>query len=338
MDLDLPAEMAQNGRYRPMNQASRVYVAGHSGLVGSALVRALVRRGYRDLITRPHQALELRDPQAVAAFLAEARPDVIFLAAGRVGGILANDSFPADFIRDNLAIETNLIHEAARAGVKSLLFFGSSCMYPRDAAQPIRESALLTGPLEATSRPYAIAKIAGVELCWAYNRQYATRFVCAVPTGIYGPGDNYDANAAHVLPALIRRFHEAKERADLRLELWGTGTPRREFLHCDDLADACIHLLELPPKRTASLFGCDEPPLINIGGSDELSVSELAQRVRDVVGGSVAITWDATKPDGTPRKALDCRRLTQLGWTPAITLEAGVRSAYADFLERQRRA
>lgn len=321
-----------------MNRSSRVYIAGHRGLVGSALARVLSRRGYGDVITRSHQALELRDAQAVARFLAETKPDVIFLAAARVGGILANDTQPAEFIRDNLAIETNVIHEAAKAAVKSLLFFGSSCMYPRDAAQPICESALMTGPLEATNRPYGVAKIAGAELCWAYNRQYATRFLCAVPTGIYGPGDEYDLQASHVLPALIRRFHEAKERGDAQVTLWGTGAPRREFLHCDDLAAACVYLMELPPEQIASLFAKDEPPLVNIGGGEELSIWELAHRVRDVVGTDIAIAWDATKPNGTPRKALNSRRLTDLGWRPSISFDAGLQDAYADFLERRIRA
>ncbi|MGC1816188.1 MAG: GDP-L-fucose synthase [Casimicrobiaceae bacterium] len=318
-----------------MNRSSRVFIAGHRGLVGSALARVLARRGYGDVITRSHEALDLGDAGAVAHFLAEAKPEVIFLAAARVGGILANDTQPADFIRDNLAIETSVIHEAAMAGVKSLLFFGSSCMYPREASQPIVESALMTGPLEPTSRPYGVAKIAGTELCWAYNRQHATRFLCAVPTGIYGPGDNYDLQAGHVIPALIRRFHEAKERGDAQVTLWGTGAPRREFLHCDDLAAACIHLMELPPDRTASLFAADEPPLVNIGGGEELSIRELANCVRDVVGAAIPIVWDATKPDGTPRKALDSRRLTDLGWGPSISFGAGLRDAYAEFLERR---
>ena len=318
-----------------MNRSSRVYIAGHRGLVGAALLRILSRRGYGDVITRSHRVLDLRDAQAVARFLAEAKPDVIFLAAARVGGIRANDTQPAQFIRDNLAIETNVIHEAAKAEVKSLLFFGSSCMYPRDATQPIRESALLTGPLEPTNRPYAVAKIAGAELCWAYNRQHATRFVCAVPTGIYGPGDNYDLEASHVLPALIRRFHEAKERGDAEVMLWGTGAPRREFLHCDDLAAACVHLMELHPERIEGLFVKDEPPLVNIGGGEELSIRDLAHRVRNVVGTDITIAWDATKPDGTPRKALDAQRLTDLGWRPSISFDAGLREAYNDFLERR---
>jgi GDP-L-fucose synthase len=287
------------------------------------------------VITRSHDALELRDSGTVAAFLLESKPEVIFLAAARVGGILANDTRPAEFIRDNLVIETNVIHEAANAGVKSLLFFGSSCMYPRNASQPIREEELLTGPLEPTNRSYGIAKLAGTELCWAYNRQYETRFLCAVPTGVYGPGDTYDLQGSHVLPALIRRFHEAKKRGDSRVTLWGSGAPRREFIHSDDLADACVHLMERPPGQVDSMFTPGEPPLVNIGGGDELSISDLAHRIRDVIGADVTIQWDTTKPDGTPRKALDSRRLARLGWYPSISLHEGLQRTYADFLERQ---
>lgn len=320
-----------------LRRSSRIYIAGHAGLVGSALGRAMRKRGYENLITRSHKELELRNADDVTRFLSEAQVDVVVLAAARVGGIFANDTRPAEFIRDNLAIEANVIHAAATAGVKSLLFFGSSCMYPRDAAQPIREGALLTGRLERTNRPYGIAKIAGSELCWAYNRQYATRFLCAVPTGVYGPGDNYDLESSHVLPALLRRFHEAREHGDSKVILWGTGSPRREFLHCDDLASACLHLLESPPERIARLFENDEPPLVNIGSGQELSIRELAHRVCDIVGADVQIEWDTTKPDGTPRKALDSQRLTTLGWTPSVDLDTGLRDAYADFLRWQAR-
>jgi GDP-L-fucose synthase len=306
-----------------MSPESRVYVAGHRGLVGSALVRKLEARGYRDVVTASHEVLDLCDPWAVARFLAQVKPEVVLLAAARVGGILANDRRPAEFIRDNVVIETNVIHEAAKAGVQSLLMFGSSCMYPRDARQPIQESALMTGPLEPTNRSYGVAKIAGAELCWAYNRQYATRYLCAVPTGIYGPGDNYDLQGSHVLPALIRRFQEAKEERHAEVTLWGTGSPLREFLHCDDLASACVHLMEIPPERSAALIYRNEPPLVNIGGGEELSIRELACRVREIVGADAAIAWDATKPDGAPRKVLDSRRVTELGWTPAISLRPG---------------
>lgn len=320
-----------------MSPKSRIYLAGHRGLVGSALARNLAERGYRDVITASHGVLDLCDPLAVARFLRQVEPDVILLAAARVGGILANDTRPAEFIRDNVVIEANVIHEAAKAGVQSLLMFGSSCMYPRDARQPIHESALMTGPLEPTNRPYGVAKIAGAELCWAYNRQYATRYLCAVPTGIYGRGDNYDLQGSHVLPALIRRFHEAKEQGHAEVTLWGTGAPLREFLHCDDLASACVHLMEMPPEKSASLFDRDEPPLVNIGGGEELSIRELAYRVRDIVGADVAIAWDAAKPDGAPRKVLDSRRMTEFGWRPAISLETGLRQAYADFLAQRAR-
>lgn len=320
-----------------MNSDSRVYLAGHRGMVGSALARILARRGYKNVVTASHEELELRDPSAVARFLAKAKPEVVLLAAARVGGIQANDTRPAEFIHDNVAIEANLIHEAAKAGVQSLLLFGSSCMYPRDARQPIHESALMTGPLEPTNRPYAVAKIVGAELCWAYNRQYATHYLCAVPTGIYGPGDNYDLQASHVLPALIRRFHEAKEQGHPAVTLWGTGAPLREFLHCDDLAAACIHLMELPRGQSTSLFGKDEPPLVNVGGGEEVSIHDLAYRVRDTVGADVAINWDATKPDGAPRKLLDSRRLANVGWSPAMKLETGLRQAYADFLAQRAR-
>jgi len=279
--------------------------------------------------------LDLRDSRALAQFLATVRPDAIFLAAAKVGGIWANDAQPAEFIRDNLVIQANVIHEAAMAGVKSLLFYGSSCMYPRDAAQPIREDQLLAGKLETTNRPYGVAKIAGVELCWAYNRQHATRFLCVVPAGVYGPGDNYDLRASHVLPALIRRFHEAKERGDTEVTLWGTGAPLREFLHCDDLAAASIYLMELDPERLSPLFAGNQPPLINIGGGIELSIMDLAERVRELVGAKVDIVWDKTKPDGTPRKALDAHRLSNIGWHPTVDFDVGLRTAYADFLDRR---
>jgi len=317
-----------------MNFRSRIFIAGHRGLVGSSLIRELSRRGYSNVITRPHRSLELTDARAVADFLAQTRPEVIFLAAARVGGIHANDTRPAEFIRENLAIETNVIHEAASAGVESLLFFGSSCMYPRDAQQPVQERALMTGPLEPTNRAYGVAKIAGAELCWAYNRQYQTRFLCAVPTGVYGPGDNYDLHTSHVLPALIRRFHEAKEHRARKVVLWGTGAPRREFLHCDDLAAACVYLMELSLEHRDSLFREDEPPLINVGGGEELPISDLAHRIRALIGADVAIEWDRTKPDGSPRKALDSSRLAALGWVPSIDLDAGLRDTYAHFRNR----
>jgi GDP-L-fucose synthase len=313
---------------------ARIYVAGHRGLAGSALVRALKAKGYANLVTRTHAELDLTDARAVAAFFRAERPDIVFLAAARVGGILANSTAPADFIRDNLAIQTNVIHEAWRAGVARLLFLGSSCIYPRDCPQPIREDYLLTGPLEPTNRPYALAKISGIEMCWAYNRQHGTRYLCAMPTNLYGPGDNYVLQTSHVLPALIRRFHEARLTGERTVTLWGTGTPRREFLYSDDMAAACVHLMELAPDRLASLVNDRVPPLVNVGCGEDLTIRELAELVRTIVGADVALAWDASKPDGAPRKLLDVGKLAALGWRPTIGLDIGIRQAYADFLAR----
>ena len=320
-----------------MSPDTRIYVAGHRGLAGSALVRALTARGYANIVTRTHADVDLLDPGAVAALFAAERPDAVFLAAAKVGGILANSNFPAEFIRDNVVIQSNVIHAAWRAGVKRLLFLGSSCIYPRDCTQPIREDSLLTGPLEPTNRPYAIAKIAGIEMCWAYNRQYGTQYLCAMPTNLYGPGDNYDLATSHVLPALIRKFHEAKQRGDKTVTLWGTGTPRREFLYSDDMAAACVHLMALPRDRLATLVNDREPPLVNVGSGEDLTIRELAERVRAIVGTDAAIGWDASKPDGTPRKLLDVSRLAVLGWRPSIALDEGIRRAYADYLGSARR-
>jgi GDP-L-fucose synthase len=317
-----------------MTPGSRIYVAGHNGLAGSALVRALRHRGYTNIVARTHAELDLVDSHAVAAFFQAERPEIAFLAAAKVGGILANQRYPADFIQDNLAIQTNVIHEAWRAGVKRLLFLGSSCIYPRECPQPIREDYLLTGPLEPTNRPYAIAKIAGVEMCWAYNRQHRTQYLCAMPTNLYGPGDNYDLQNCHVLPALIRRFHDAKQRGDKTVTLWGTGAPRREFLCSDDMAAACVHLMTLPQDRLADIVNDREPPLVNVGCGEDLAIRELALLVRGIVGADVAIEWDSTKPDGTPRKLLDVGKLSALGWNRSIGLAEGIRRAYADYLDR----
>jgi GDP-L-fucose synthase len=311
---------------------SRVYVAGHRGLAGSALVRALTSRGYTNVVTRTHAELDLVDASAIARFFASEKPELVLLAAAKVGGILANNTYPADFVRDNLVIQSNVIHEAFRAGVRRLLFLGSSCIYPRDCPQPIREDYLLTGPLEPTNRPYAIAKIAGIEMCWSYNRQYGTQYLCAMPTNLYGPGDNYDLATSHVLPALIRKFHEAKVRGDKTVTLWGTGTPRREFLYSDDMASACLHLLELPEDRLAALVNDRAPPLVNVGSGEDLTIRALAERVRAIIGTAATITWDATKPDGTPRKLLDVSRLNAVGWRSSIALDDGIRRAYANYL------
>ena len=325
-----------------MRQDARIFVAGHRGLVGSAIVRNLEAKGHQALLLRGRSELDLTDAAQVDAFFESTRPEYVFLAAAKVGGIVANNTYPAEFIRDNLAIQTHVIHAAWRAGVKRLLFLGSSCIYPRLAPQPIAESSLLTGPLEPTNRPYALAKIAGVEMCWSYNRQYGTRFLTAMPTNLYGPGDNYHAQNSHVIPALLRKFHEAKQRGDRSVTVWGTGTPRREFMYSDDMADACVHLMTLPEDRFVALLGSDEsvsgrfePPLVNIGVGEDVTIAELAALVRDVTGYGGDIAFDTTKPDGTPRKLLDVQRLTQTGWRARTPLSEGLRRAYADFVGSQ---
>jgi GDP-L-fucose synthase len=318
---------------------ARIYVAGHRGLVGSAIVRRLQAAGHTQLLLRSHAELDLTEAVATQRFFDTERPDVVFLAAAKVGGIVANNSFPAEFIRDNLAIQTNVIHAAWRAGVQRLLFLGSSCIYPRLAPQPMREQDLLTGPLEATNRPYALAKIAGVEMCWSYNRQYGTRYLAAMPTNLYGPGDNYHPTHSHVIPALLRKFHEAKVAAAPSVTVWGSGTPRREFLHSDDMADACVFLMQLPDARYATLLGSDEtvsgrfePPLVNIGVGHDLTIAELAALVARVVGYHGHIVYDTSKPDGTPRKLMDVSRLQAAGWQARTGLEDGLRAAYAEFV------
>jgi GDP-L-fucose synthase len=315
---------------------TKIYIAGHRGLVGSALERVLRARGYANIVGRTHAELDLKDQQAIQAFFAAERPEVVCLAAAKVGGILANNSYPAEFIQDNLAIQTNVIHEAWRAGVKRLLFLGSSCIYPRDSPQPIREEYVMTGPLEPTNRPYAMAKLAGLEMCWAYNRQYGTEYLCVMPTNLYGPGDNYDPQTSHVLPALLRKFHDAKDRGDATVTLWGTGSPRREFLYSDDMAEACVMLMESPPELLRAILPPGEAPLVNIGCGEDLTIRELAELVRDVVGCPAAILWDDSKPDGTPRKLLDISRITRVGWKQATALRAGIVLAYADFLAHAR--
>ena len=320
-----------------MDPNARIYVAGHGGLAGSALIRRLTRAGYRNLVSRTHEELELTNQSAVRAFFDKEKPTHVFLAAAKVGGILANNDHPAEFIQSNLAVQTNVLHEAWRNGAKRLLFLGSSCIYPRDSPQPIKEDYLLAGPLEVTNRAYAIAKIAGVEMCRSYNRQYGTRFLAAMPTNLYGPGDNYDLAGAHVLPALVRKMHEAKTSGRNSVIVWGTGTPRREFLHSDDMADACVMLMKLPDaKFDEVLRGPNEFPLINVGCGEDQTVAELARCVASVVGFRGKLEFDTTKPDGTPRKLLDVARLKALGWSPRIGLEAGIAAAYEDFLARER--
>ncbi|MBE0623815.1 MAG: GDP-L-fucose synthase [Burkholderiales bacterium] len=317
-----------------MDKKAKIYVAGHSGLAGSALVRQLRQRGYGNLLLRTHAELELADQAAVRCFFEREKPDYVFLAAAKVGGIVANNSYPAEFIHGNLAVQTNVLHESWRAGVKRLLFLGSSCIYPRDCAQPIREEYLLTGPLEPTNRPYAIAKIAGIEMCWSYNRQYGTSFLAAMPTNLYGPGDSYDLNNSHVLPALIRKMHEAMKHRSEEAVIWGTGTPLREFLYSEDMAEACVHLLELAPAQFAQLTTDTHPPLVNIGYGEDLSIAELARAVAGAVGFRGRLRFDTSRPDGTPRKLLDSARINALGWKPRTRMEDGIALAYRDFLER----
>jgi GDP-L-fucose synthase len=308
----------------------RVYVAGHRGMVGSAIVRALRARGSADIVTRTHAELDLSDQQAVRAFFAKEKPDHVVLAAAKVGGIHANNTYPAEFIYENLMMESNVVHEAWRAGVKRLLFLGSSCIYPVRAAQPMREDALLTGTLEPTNEPYAIAKIAGIKLCESYNRQYGVDYRSVMPTNLYGPGDNYHPENSHVIPALIRRFHEAKEARAPKVVMWGTGTPRREFLFVDDMAEASVHVLELDPAT----YAANTKPMlshINVGSGEDITILELASLVAKTVGFGGKIETDTTKPDGTPRKLMDVSRLKSLGWAPKVGLEEGLALAYEDF-------
>jgi GDP-L-fucose synthase len=313
---------------------SRIYIAGHRGLVGSAIHRELMRRGYDNLLTRAHEELDLCDEVAVDAFFSDARPDFVFLAAAKVGGIYANNTYPADFIRDNLIIQTNVIESSRNAQVKRLLFLGSSCIYPKLCPQPIKEEYLLTGELESTNRPYAIAKIAGIEMCWSYNRQYGTRYLAAMPTNLYGPGDNYDLANSHVLPALIRKTAEAKAAGADEVVVWGTGTPRRELLYSDDLAQACCFLMNLDEERFSSLLTDDAPPLINIGTGEDVTIRQLAETVARVLKFDGKLVFDTTKPDGTPRKLMDVSRLHSLGWHHTTALDEGIRRAWESVSHR----
>ena len=367
-----------------MDKTARIYVAGHTGLVGSALYRRLQTAGYINLITRSHAELDLERQAEVEVFFAREKPEYVFLAAAKVGGIWANQTYPAEFIYNNLTIQTNVIHSAWKAGVRRLLYLGSSCIYPRECGQPMREEYLLTGPLEATNEPYAVAKIAGVEMCQSYNRQYSTCFISVMPTNLFGPNDNFDLETSHVLPALIRKFHLAKlssqgewqaiEKDELvygpipddihaslisiskahghessvpsayslvpsertAVTLWGTGSPRREFLYVDDLADACLFLMALNQDRLRSLLTANRSPLINIGWGKDISISELAMIIKDVVGFYGEIVFDTTKPDGTPRKLLDVARMTELGWKAKISLREGIRQTYSWYLGNSR--
>lgn len=319
-----------------MNLDSKIYVAGHRGLVGSALMRGLDARGYRNLVTRTHAELDLSNQAAVQDFFATEKPEYVLLAAAKVGGIHANNVYPAEFIQQNLAIQTNVIHEAWRNGAKRLLFLGSSCIYPKDCPQPIKEEYLLTGELEPTNRPYALAKIAGLEMCWSYNRQYGARYITVMPTNLYGPNDNFDLNTSHVLPALIRKMHEAKVANADEVVVWGTGTPMREFLYSDDMANACLHLLEQPEEQLESLFSDVRPPLVNVGCGVDLTIRELAELIQEIVGFSGKLVFDASKPDGTMRKLMDVSCMTELGWRSTVSLRTGIDLAYQSYLEKSK--
>jgi GDP-L-fucose synthase len=303
-----------------MNKNNKIYIAGHRGMVGSALIRKLQAEGFDNIITRRSKELDLRNQAAVNAFFEKEKIDYVFLAAAKVGGIHANNTYRAEFIYDNLMIEANVIHAAHLYGVKKLMFLGSSCIYPKMAPQPLKEDYLLTGPLEPTNEPYAIAKITGIKMCDAYRHQYGCNFISVMPTNLYGPNDNYDLKNSHVLPALLRKFHEATVRGDGHVMMWGTGTPKREFLHVDDLADACFYLMQT----------YDEPGLVNIGTGEDIAIIDLARLIKDIVGFPGEIRHDLSKPDGTPRKLMDVSKLASLGWKANITLEEGIKSVYAD--------
>ncbi|MEZ4549672.1 MAG: GDP-L-fucose synthase [Desulfobacterales bacterium] len=311
-----------------MEKTSKIYIAGHDGLVGSALVRKFNNNGYANLLTRHYTELDLRQQADVTAFFQKEKPEFVVLAAAKVGGILANNTYPAEFIYDNLAIDIKIIHAAWQTGVRRLIFLGSSCIYPRECPQPMKESHLLTGPLEATNEPYAIAKIAGIKMCQSYNRQYGTRYFALMPTNLYGPNDNFDLETSHVLPALMRKFHEAKTSGAKTVTVWGTGTPRREFLHVDDLADACLHIISLDEPVYEKLVSENVTPLVNVGCGKDQTIAEMAQIIRNVTGFKGDIVYDRSKPDGTPQKLLDVSLLTRLGWQQTIPLEKGLAMTY----------
>lgn len=310
-----------------MGKNSKIYVAGHRGLVGSSIVRQLRKGGYANIVTRTREELELLDAEAVKKFFETERPEYVFLAAAKVGGIMANNTLPADFIRENLIVQTNVLHQAYVSGVRKLLFLGSSCIYPKFAPQPLKEEYLMTGPLEETNSAYAIAKIAGIEMCQAYHRQYGSNFISVMPTNLYGPNDNFSPERAHVLPALVRRFHEAKLSSADSVVVWGTGKPKREFLHIDDLGSACMFLMET----------YDDPSIINIGTGKDVTIKKLAELIAETVGYKGKIVWDTSKPDGTPQKLLDVSKIHALGWHHKIPLSEGLASTYKWFVENQLR-
>lgn len=316
-----------------MNKDAKIFVAGHRGMVGSAIVRKLQELGYNNLLLKTHQELDLTEKTETRDFFEKHQPEFVFLAAAKVGGILANDTYRAEFIHDNLAIQTNVIHESYRVNVKRLMFLGSSCIYPRDCPQPIKEEYLLTGALELTNRPYAVAKIAGIEMCWSYNRQYGTKSIAVMPTNMYGLGDNYHPENSHVLPALIRRTHESKRDNVSELVVWGSGKPLREFLYADDMAEACVYMISLEDNEYDKIIGDEEkePPLINLGSGQEYTIKELAQTICKVIGYEGDLIFDSSKPDGTPRKLLDSSKLDLIGWRAKTDLEKGLFNVYKEF-------
>jgi len=325
-----------------MDKNAKIYVAGHRGLVGSALVRQLQAAGYINLVTRTHDELDLTDALSVKGFFEAEKPEYVIVAAAKVGGIHANNSYPADFIYENLSIQNNVLHQSYKAGVKRLLFLGSSCIYPKNAAQPIKEEYLLTDILEPTNRPYALAKLAGIEMCWSYNRQFKTQFMAVMPTNLYGPHDNYHPENSHVIPALIHKFHEAKTKQSSHVPIWGTGTPMREFLYSEDMAEACVFVMSLSDADFNPLLGQERndglPPLLNIGSGTDVSIAELAELVKEVVGFVGNIQYDHSKPDGTMRKLMDSARINHLGWSAKISLKQGLELAYADFLQQAKQS
>ncbi|MDP1595538.1 MAG: GDP-L-fucose synthase [Methylotenera sp.] len=320
-----------------MNKNAKIYIAGHRGLVGSALIRQLQTQGYSNIVTRTHAELDLTNQTLVAEFFATEQPEYVILAAAKVGGIHANNTYPAEFIQENLAIQSNVIHQSYVAGVKRLLFLGSSCIYPRDCPQPIKEEYLLTGPLEPTNRPYALAKIAGIEMCWSYNRQYGTQFLAMMPTNLYGPGDNYHPENSHVIPAMIRKFHEAKVNQQDTVTIWGTGTPKREFLYSDDMAEACVFVMNLADEKFKTLLASDRsdglPPLVNIGTGADITIKELAELISSVVGYNGQLEFDSTKPDGTMRKLMDVSFINSLGWHASTQFVDGLHLAYKNYIK-----
>lgn len=318
------------------DQSTKIYVAGHRGLVGSAICRELTKQGYKNIITKTHQELDLENQKKTEGFICDVKPDVVFLAAAKVGGIKANNSYPVDFLITNLSIQSNIIAASHKAGVQRLLFLGSSCIYPKNCPQPMREEYLLSSPLEETNRPYALAKISGIEMCWAYNRQFDSKFLAAMPTNLYGPNDNYDLENSHVLPALIRKFHEAKINNLPSIEVWGTGSPKREFLYADDLAKALVHLMRLDEEKYISLIKKEICPIINIGSGQEISIKELALLISRIVGFKGNLNFNSNQPDGPIRKLLDSGKIRELGWLPKTKLSDGIKIIFDEYVQKYR--